>query len=502
MSTGTPRTTTLLRVAAVGGRADRLRIALTAVGSAAATFALLLAAAVASIGPGDGPYRLNLVADAGLRPGVIAALLLMCIPVLTFAGQCSRIGAPARDRRLAALRMAGATPSEVRRVVAWETGLAAGVGAVLGSVTYVGAHVWFSDPPAGSRPVMTSVDGTTGVEAVQRYSDGLLFPTDVVPHWWLSVICLLTVPLGAALGARLALRRTAITPFAVVRRARRRPPTLVPALLFVGGGLALVFWSALGRALPDSLVERPWFVLTVPVLVLLTAVGLMVGAASGAYALGRLLAPRARRPALLIAASRMTDAPFTASRVSTAVVLAVLLGCGAYGLRENFALARGETGPYRDPLETELFFTRSFEVVNIAVLIGLAIAAAGLLVVAAEGVVTRRRTLAAMTATGVPRRTVATAIVLETVLPLVPTVLVAAVTGVLGARGVYGSTIEVNGPVQPNGSSPRLTVDVPIPWSPSATLVGTTLALAVLMTVGSLAFLRSSTDIRELRAAA
>ncbi|MDF8266054.1 FtsX-like permease family protein [Luteipulveratus flavus] len=496
MSTGTPRTTTLLRVAAVGGRADRLRIALTAVGSAAATFALLLAAAVASIGPGDGPYRLNLVADAGLRPGVIAALLLMCIPVLTFAGQCSRIGAPARDRRLAALRMAGATPSEVRRVVAWETGLAAGVGAILGAAAYVVAHVWFSDVPG-----VTAPDGRRVVDFGSS-STGLLFPTDVVPHWWLLVVCLIGVPLGAALGARLALRRTAITPFAVVRRARRRPPTLVPALLFVGGGLALVFWSALGRALPDSLVERPWFVLTVPVLVLITAVGLMLGAASGAYALGRLLAPRTRRPALLIAARRMTDAPFTASRVSTAVVLAVLLGCGACGLRENFALASGETGPYRDPLETELFFTRSFEVVNIAVLIGLAIAAAGLLVVAAEGVVTRRRTLAAMTATGVPRRTLATAIVLETVLPLVPTVLVAAVTGVLGARGVYGSTVEVNGPVQPNGSLPRLTVDVPIPWSPSATLVGTTLALALVMTVGSLAFLRSSTDIRELRAAA
>ena len=73
----------------------------------------------------------------GLHTGVIVTFVLLCIPLLVFVGQCSRIGAPARDRRLAALRMAGATPSDVTRVAAAESGLAAAIGAVGGLVIYL-----------------------------------------------------------------------------------------------------------------------------------------------------------------------------------------------------------------------------------------------------------------------------------------------------------------------------------------------------------------------------
>ena len=37
----------------------------------------------------------------------LAGVVLLCLPVLGFVGQCSRIGAPGRDRRLAALRLQG-----------------------------------------------------------------------------------------------------------------------------------------------------------------------------------------------------------------------------------------------------------------------------------------------------------------------------------------------------------------------------------------------------------
>lgn len=109
-----PRVTTLLRLAVTGGRADLMRIVLTVVGSAAATVVLLTAATVASVGPSDGPYGLEVLNEPGLRPGVMVVLLLLCVPILSFVGQCVRVGAPARDRRLAAFRMAGerrATPA-------------------------------------------------------------------------------------------------------------------------------------------------------------------------------------------------------------------------------------------------------------------------------------------------------------------------------------------------------------------------------------------------------
>ncbi len=63
------------------------------------------------------------------------ALGLLLIPVLGFLGQCARIGAVHRDRRLAALRLAGAGPWQVRRIAALESGLACLAGAVVATAT-------------------------------------------------------------------------------------------------------------------------------------------------------------------------------------------------------------------------------------------------------------------------------------------------------------------------------------------------------------------------------
>ncbi|MFZ4295485.1 hypothetical protein ACOZE1_28980 [Streptomyces cellulosae] len=121
------------------------RIALTGVG-ALLTAALAQGAVVpASVrGHRDFPVAHGLLDAPGERSGVIAALLLLLIPVLGFVGQSARLGAVHRDRRptglrpeglrptglrLAGLRptelrLAGATPWQVRRIAAAETGLA------------------------------------------------------------------------------------------------------------------------------------------------------------------------------------------------------------------------------------------------------------------------------------------------------------------------------------------------------------------------------------------
>lgn len=88
---------------------------------------------------------------------MIAALLLLLIPVLGFVGQSARLGAVHRDRRLAGLRLAGATPWQVRRIAAAETGLACLAGSVVAGLLaavvvarmdgHTSAWTW-----AGSRP--------------------------------------------------------------------------------------------------------------------------------------------------------------------------------------------------------------------------------------------------------------------------------------------------------------------------------------------------------------
>ncbi|MGW7048558.1 ABC transporter permease, partial [Streptomyces avermitilis] len=105
-------------------RREWWRVALTAVGAMGATGLALGAAAIVSLrGQYNVPFANGLLNQPGERSGVILTLLLLLVPVLGFLGQCARIGALHRDRRLAGLRLAGATPGQVRRIAALEAGL-------------------------------------------------------------------------------------------------------------------------------------------------------------------------------------------------------------------------------------------------------------------------------------------------------------------------------------------------------------------------------------------
>lgn len=119
-------------------RREWWRIGLTAVGAALATGIGLAVVSLASL---DGYYSVSV--GSGLldsdsdRRGVIFALGLLLIPVLGFLGQCARIGAVHRDRRLAALRLAGASPGQVRRIAALESGPACLAGSAVATVAFV-----------------------------------------------------------------------------------------------------------------------------------------------------------------------------------------------------------------------------------------------------------------------------------------------------------------------------------------------------------------------------
>ncbi|MEJ7797402.1 MAG: FtsX-like permease family protein [Solirubrobacteraceae bacterium] len=472
------RTATLLRLATTGGRQDVLRIATTALGTAAGTLALLCALTVVAIGPGEGRYTSNLLNEQDLHTGVVITFVLLGIPLLAFVGQCSRIGAPARDRRLASLRMSGASPGDVTRIAAAESGVAAAGGAVAGLAIYVAGRELLDDP------------STVGAQVVRS------LPTDVMPPWWALLVVVAGLPAAAALFSAIALRRVALTPFGILREQRDVPPRVLPlALLVLGGGGMAAFSAIVAVAHLD---RRPVILggAIFALLFLLAASGLILGTASFAAVFGRLLAPRVRRPSLLIASRRMIALPLSASRTSSAILLAVLIGALVAGLRTNILLATNHS---------ETFYASTFDLIDLAIAVALAIAAAGLLVNAAEGIVGRRRTYAALVAAGTPRPVLARAALAETLLPLIPGVILAAAMGILAARGVFGTRVErldtqvVDG-VRVNVAS-RM-VDVPVPWEQLGILVGGSLAVIFVTTAIALAFLRSASDPTELRTAA
>ncbi|WP_416974350.1 ABC transporter permease [Streptomyces sp. 4F14] len=390
-------------------RREWWRIGLTALGAGLATGLGQFAAALWSLrGYHEVPYAAGLFNSPGERRGIVFALVLLLVPVLAFLGQCARIGAVHRDRRLAGLRLAGAGAGQVRRIAALETGPACLVGAGVASAVSVAvlASQWKG----------ASLFTWAGVAAVA-----------------------LMVPVVGAGAGLLALRHVVASPLGWVRRVR--PQVGRGAWAVVAGSVAgvlaltfMVFVLSVGLVL-------------VPVLMLMLVVVVGIGAVGIAGALarlaGRVLAPRARSAAVLIAAERLRDDPWAAARTHAAVLLVTVVGTGYVSVRAVLvdALSRGRHA------ESDAFYLAGLDLTAAAIGLGLLIALSGLAVGAAESLASRRRGLAAQVAAGVPRTVLARALLLETALPLAPAVLFAGGGGaVLGAW--YGAL-----------------ADVPVPWS-------------------------------------
>ncbi|MEV5429230.1 FtsX-like permease family protein [Streptomyces sp. NPDC052701] len=390
-------------------RGEWWRITLTATGAALATGLALAAVTLASVRGSVGVSLAAGLLDApGTRAGVIVGLLLLLVPVFGFLGQCARIGAVHRDRRLAGLRLAGASPWRVRRIAALETGPACLLGSVLAAVVSVLVLLRLWDRP-------TALTWA-----------GIALVTVAVPA------------LGAATGA-LALRRVVASPLGWVRRVGPRTGR-GPALAFLAGVLligvvALLAVTATSAGAP----HRPDGKLP------LTVLGLALVAGAGAVRLcgatakltGRLLGTRARSAATLIAAERLRDDPWAAARTHAAVLLVTVVGTGFLGVRHALLQSLDSQGHLSG---NRAFYTTGLDLTAAAIAVGLVITLSGLAVGTAESLATRRRGLAAQAAAGVPRAVLGRALLLETALPLAPAVLLAGAGGAVIGTG-YASLV-------------------------------------------------------------
>ncbi len=147
---------------------------------------------------------------------------------------------------------------------------------------------------------------------------------------------------------------------------------------------------------------------------------------AAAKATGRLLAVRARSAATLIAAERLRDDPWSAARTHAAVLLVTVVGTGFMGIRRVLGdVVRTEKGL----AESVSYYTTGLDLTGAAIAVAFAITLSGLAVGTAESLATRRRSLAAQAAAGVPRAVLGRALLLETALPLAPAVLLAGLGG-------------------------------------------------------------------------
>src|SRR2546421_1320657 len=146
-------------------------------------------------GVGRGAAGLDLILS------VVAGALLF--PVLIFIGTATRLSATRREQRFAAMRLIGATPRQISVIAAVESTAAAVAGTAVG----FGLFLLFRHP----------------VAAIPFTGDPF-FVSDLSLNLADVLLVALGVPAGAAVAARMALRRVRISPLGVVRRVTPRAP--------------------------------------------------------------------------------------------------------------------------------------------------------------------------------------------------------------------------------------------------------------------------------------
>ncbi|NEA98914.1 FtsX-like permease family protein [Streptomyces sp. SID13726] len=223
---------------------------------------------------------------------VLLGVVLLVMPVVVLAAAAGRLGAARREQRLAALRLAGATPRQILAMTAVEAAGVGAAGALAGALAYTALLPALAQLPYG----------------IGAWYTGQLW---VGPLWLAGVV--LTVTALITVSAVTMLRQVVTSPLGVAQQSDPRRTRAIRLVLFVA--VLLYIWMSTGDG--GQLKTRQ----------LLALLALFYGAfwLFGPWVvdrLGRIVARRAKRPATLLAARRLSDDPRGAWRTVSGLVLA------------------------------------------------------------------------------------------------------------------------------------------------------------------------------------
>ncbi|QNP68680.1 ABC transporter permease [Streptomyces roseirectus] len=222
---------------------------------------------------------------------VLLGVLLLVMPVVVLASAAGRLGAARREQRLAALRLAGATPRQILGMTAVE---AAGVGA---AGAFAGALGYTLLLPALARLPY----GVGGWYAGQLW---------VGPLWFAAVVLAVTALITVS--AVTMLRQVASSPLGVAQQSDPRRTRAIRLVLFVA--VLGCIWMSTG----DGQLKNRQLI----ALLLLFYGAFWLFGPWVVDRLGRVVGRFAVRPATLLAARRLSDDPRGAWRTVSGLVLA------------------------------------------------------------------------------------------------------------------------------------------------------------------------------------
>ncbi|GAA4450026.1 FtsX-like permease family protein [Phytohabitans houttuyneae] len=151
---------------------------------------------------------------------VVIIFVVLLLPIAVFLGAAVRFGGERRDRRMAAFRLVGADRRMTRRIAAGEAAAAALLGVAVGGLLFALGRQLV--------PLVTLWDLS-------------VFAADVRPGLTAALVITLAVPTLAVVVSMIALRRVAIEPLGVARRATGARRRLWWRLILPLLGLALLY---------------------------------------------------------------------------------------------------------------------------------------------------------------------------------------------------------------------------------------------------------------------
>ncbi len=268
----------------------------------------------------DGTGQIPMPRNELIRILVVIAVIGALAPVAMLVATATRLSAARRERRLAALRLAGATPWQVTILAAVEA-LAATIPGALGGVLLFFAV----------RPLIAQVP----------LMQATWFPGSILPPLGPAVALLALVPVVGVVAAVVALRRLNVSPLGVQRHERPGPLRrlrLLPlaASLAVFTGVLLVAEANRSAGAPE------WFLWGLGGSFFAIIVGISIAGPWVTVGVGSIVARFARGPVGLLAGRRLLDDPRASFRAIGGVVMAVFVG-SAYLAMASFITSLAPT---------------------------------------------------------------------------------------------------------------------------------------------------------------
>jgi cell division protein FtsX len=246
---------------------------------------------------------------------LVIAVVGALVPVAVFVATATRMAAARREQRLAALRLVGATPSQVAGLAIVEALLYTAIGAPAGVALFYVARPWVALIP---------LDGATW------------WPEAIVPPIGQAILLLALVQVVGAAAALIGMRRLSVSPLGVQQRVTppaprfwRIVPTLVGmAALLVGVtqfrgstslGSMVVLGGSFATIIGGIVFAGPWLTVVV----------------------GRVLGRIARGPSTLLAARRLSDDPRGSFGSIAGVIMAVFVASVFFSFAAYANLAAG-----------------------------------------------------------------------------------------------------------------------------------------------------------------